>query len=211
MTKTPVIPVDAWEWMWAPYDTSTYQFVIDQLKVNDIVLEIGAGDLRLSRQMAARTKWVYALEHNRSLFERSSRQLPGNLEIIAGDARTLPFPEDVTTAVLLMRHCTHFALYFDKLLSISCQRLITNARWGMNVETINMNRSRRPFQSLKIGWYACRCGNRGFKPGPAQTLTEAIVNQVWEVTNCPLCSVSSNSELSNINKTTFTSTKGLPW
>lgn len=178
--------------MWAPYDAPTYQLVLNQITSDDIVLEIGAGDLRLSRQMADRAKWVYALEQNRSLLERSSRQLPANLELIAGDARSLPFPANVTTAVLLMRHCTHFSLYFDKLRDIGCQRLITNARWGMNVETIQMNRPRRPYRSLKIGWYACRCGNCGFKPGPPQAVTEVIANQVWEVDSCSLCTASLN-------------------
>jgi hypothetical protein len=131
--------------------------------------------------------------------------------MITGDARTLPFPGNVTAAVLLMRHCTHFSIYFDKLRSISCQKMITNARWGMNVETITMNMPRRAYRSLKIGWYACRCGNCGFKPGPPEALTEAIANQVWEVASCPLCTDSPSSFSSRFNKKAVTSTKGLPW
>jgi SAM-dependent methyltransferase len=206
MNTHPAITSEEWEWMWAAYDAPTYQLVLNQITSDDIVLEIGAGDLRLSRQIAERAEWVYALEQNHSLLERSSRQLPANLEIIAGDARDLPFPGNVTTAVLLMRHCTHFSLYFAKLQAIFCQRLITNTRWGMNVETIQMNRPRRPYRSLKIGWYACCCGNCGFKPGPPQAITEAIANQVWEVDSCPVCKASSN-----FNKKAFKSTKSLSW
>jgi hypothetical protein len=185
--RMPVIPVEEWEWMWAPYDAPTYQLVLDQINSQDIVLDIGAGDLRLSRQMANRAKRVYALEQNQSLLERSSHQLPANLEIISGDARTVHFPDDVSVAVLLMRHCTHFSLYFDKLRERGCQRLITNARWGMNVEIINLKSTLDTYQSFEIGWYGCRCGNHGFKSGPAQLLTEVITERVWELDSCPAC------------------------
>ena len=46
----------AWEMMWSPYDPSTYQSVLDKIKDTDVVLEIGAGDLRLSRLMAQVSK-----------------------------------------------------------------------------------------------------------------------------------------------------------
>ena len=41
-----------WEAMFAPYDQPTYQAVLDQIQPHDIILDIGAGDLRLARQMA---------------------------------------------------------------------------------------------------------------------------------------------------------------
>ncbi len=182
------MPVGAWEWMWAPYDDPAYEFVLAQLQNNDIVLDIGAGDLRLSRQMAARVERVYALELNQPLLECSSSDLPGNLQIISGDARVVTFPEDITTAVLLMRHCTHFALYFDRLRAGSCRRLITNARWGMHVEIITLDAPRRSYRGLDLGWYACCCGNRGFKPGSPDALTETTAEVVWEVDSCPDCS-----------------------
>ena len=211
MEMTPEIPVEAWEWMWAPYDAHTYDLVSEQIKENDIVLEIGAGDLRLSRQLAVQTKWVYALEVNETLLERSSCALPANLDVITGDARVVPFPDNITTAVLLMRHCTHFSLYFEKLRAGACHRLITNARWGINVETINLKAPRQPYRTLDMGWYACRCGNRGFKPGPPRALTEAVAGQVWEVDSCPLCTASSPLSSTHFNKEIFTSTQELPW
>lgn len=182
------MPVESWEWVWAPYDAPIYDLVLEQLEENDIVLDIGAGDLRLSRQMAARVKRVYALEINQRLLEQSSKKLPANLQIITGDARALTFPQTITTAVLLMRHCTHFALYFDKLRAGGCRQLITNARWGINVETIDLDAPRRSYQTLDIGWYACRCGHRGFKTGSPDALTETIADLVWEVDSCPDCS-----------------------
>lgn len=187
MEATPKIPVEAWEWLWAPYDAATYKLVLDQISIDDVVLEIGAGDLRLSRQMAARARRVYALEINEPLLNRSRRALPRNLNVIAADARIEPFPEDITTAVLLMRHCTHFALFFNKLQEAGCERLITNARWGMSVEIIDLNGPRQAYQAVPFGWYACRCGGRGFKPGPSQALTEAALDHVWELTSCPTC------------------------
>ncbi len=41
-----------WEMLYAPYDQPTYQAVLDWIQPNDILLDIGAGDLRLSKQMA---------------------------------------------------------------------------------------------------------------------------------------------------------------
>ena len=37
-----------WERRWAPYDELTYQEVLAQVRPDDLVLEIGAGDLRLA-------------------------------------------------------------------------------------------------------------------------------------------------------------------
>lgn len=205
----PPIHDDEWEWMWAPYDTPTYKLALDKINAGDIVLEIGAGDLRLSRLIADRARWVYALEINLALLERSASQLPANLQIIAGDARRLPFPENISTAVLLMRHCTHFALYFDKLRSGGCTRLITNARWGMGVECIHLMAPSLSYEALEFGWYACRCGHHGFKPGPPQLLTEATDRQVWELYSCPACITSQLRQLNN--NLASNATQGVPW
>ncbi len=173
--------------MWAPYDSQTYALVLDQIAADDIVLEIGAGDLRLSRRMAAKARRVYAVEINPSLCSRGGSELLPNLQLTIGDARTVLFPQDITLAVLLMRHCTHFAHYFDKLRAVGCRKLVTNARWGMNVETIDLGIMRPAFQSVEMGWYACRCGRRGFKAGPPEAVTGATVEQTWEVDACPAC------------------------
>ena len=101
----------AWEAMYSPYDQPTYQVVLDLLKPEDVVLDIGAGDLRLSRQMASITQKVYAIEINTFVLDKglTSRDLlPANLIPILSDARTFAFPTDTTVGVLMMRHCTHF-------------------------------------------------------------------------------------------------------
>jgi hypothetical protein len=180
-----------WESLWAPYDPPTYQAVIDNLHPSDIVLEIGAGDLRLARQMALVCKKVYAIEIKPDLIQAgahfSFQTLPPNLIPIQGDARDLPFPGGLTTGVLLMRHCTHFHLYVNKLKAAGCRRLITNARWRMGVETIHLENSRQPYNKVPMGWYACWCGSTGFITGDAGQLTPDVAATIHEVADCPQC------------------------
>jgi hypothetical protein len=187
MSKTLLAPLDRWERMWAPYDEDTYAFVLAQIEPEDVVLDIGAGDLRLARQLTARARQVYALELNSSLINQAD-DLPANCQVLHGDARVMSFPEGITTAVLLMRHCAHFAHYYDKLRAGTCRRLITNARWGMGVETLHLHCPRIAYQELDMGWYACRCGKTGFKPGSPELLTDAVFDLICELDSCPACS-----------------------
>ncbi len=105
-----------------------------------------------------------------------------NLAVICGDARTVEFPIGMTRAVLLMRHCRHFALYREKLERIGCRALITNARRGMDVEVIDLALPRITFEAHPGGWYGCACGKFGYKP--AET---ADIETVVEVCSCPNC------------------------
>lgn len=179
-----------WEYQWAPYDQSTYQAVLEQLLPDDVVLDIGAGDLRLARQMAETVCKVYSIEINSEVLAQGLEKdepLPGNLIVICADAQTMNFPSEVTVGILLMRHCTHFMKYASKLRNIGCQRLITNARWRMSVETIDLLASRIKFEKVKIGWYACWCGAVGFKNGSIELLTPKTDAIIHEVINCPDC------------------------
>jgi len=175
----------AWESMWATCDAETYGRALEYIPHGAAVLDIGAGDLRLARRMAARARVVYAIERNPALLP--GEPLPPNLIVIHGDARTTPFPEGIDTAVLLMRHCRHFALYRRKLEAVGCARLITNARWRTGVEWIDLRARPRPYAELAMGWYACRCGAAGFRPGPAERLTAELADIVHEVDRCPEC------------------------
>lgn len=174
-----------WEAMWAPYDDETYARALALVPPGANVLDIGAGDLRLARRLAGRARAVYAIEVHPELMAGLS--LPRNVTAICGDARTLPFPAGIDTAVLLMRHCRHFALYREKLEAAGCARLITNARWGMGVESIDLTRPPRPYDELTLGWYACRCGATGFVPGLAEQLTSELAEIIFEVDKCPEC------------------------
>ena len=179
-----------WEYQWAPYDSPTYQVVFEQLQPNDVVLDIGAGDLRLARQMAKNANKVYSIEINPGVLDQGlikDEPLPSNLIVICADARTMDFPSDITVGILLMRHCTHFLMYANKLRDINCQRLITNARWRMSVETIDLLAPRISFEQVKIGWYACWCGAVGFKSGPVELLTPEVNAIIHEVIDCPDC------------------------
>lgn len=182
--------LDPWEQIFAPYDLPAYRFVLEQIKTGDVVLDIGAGDLRLARQMADIAKKVYAIEISHHLLSQAAKQkpFPENLIPVCADACAWDFPKDVTAGVLLMRHCTHFQLYAEKLLECGTQRLITNARWRMDVEIIALNSARIAYNDLDLGWYACWCGSTGFKSGTADLLTAELANTVSEVFHCPNCS-----------------------
>ena len=181
----------AWEAMWAPYDEATYRTVLNQIAPDDIVLDIGAGDLRLARRVARVCRRVYAIEIQEALLKLAAQDEDNapaeNLSVLHGDARHLPFPQDVRTGILLMRHCTHFRLYADKLKAAGADRLITNARWRLGVETIGLHAERLPYRLLKMGWYACWCGATGFKPGPVEELTLEASEIVHEIIDCPKC------------------------
>jgi len=178
-----------WEEAWAPYSEEEYQAVLRHLRPEDVVLDIGAGDLRLARRMAARVRRVWAVERRAEVVARGLSQgpLPSNLEVVVTDARTWPFPPTVTVGVLLMRHCRHFRLYRDKLAAVGARGLLTNARWGMGVERVDLQAPALPFAQAPVGWYACRCGSVGFIPGPPEALTPAVLEQVSEVASCPHC------------------------
>jgi hypothetical protein len=179
-----------WEAMFAPYDPDTYQAVLVQLRPEDVILDIGAGDLRLSRRMAQIVRKVYAVEINPQVLEQSktsSDLLPVNLIPLCADARMLDFPSDITAGVLLMRHCTCFYLYARKLQKTGAGRLITNARWHMDVEIVDLLVQRKTFMEINMGWYACICGGTGFKEGPAEHWSPEMDSIVHEVSICPQC------------------------
>ena len=180
-------PLDAWEAQWAPYDEATYAAVLTAVGPQDVVLDIGAGDLRLARRLAGVARHVIAWELQPDLLARAPRPLPDNLTPVVADARTEPVPAAVTVAVLLMRHCQHYALYVSKLRAASCSRLVTNARWRMGVEVVDLCPG-VPFASVGIGWYACRrCGAVGFSGQDVSQVNEATLNQVTDVEGCLSC------------------------
>lgn len=178
-------PLDEWESRWAAYDEPTYQAVLSYIRPEDVVLDIGAGDLRLTRRMAAVARCVYAIEMQPALLAHQE-PLPVNLIVLCADARFIPWAEGITVGVLLMRHCTHVGLYGARLRAAGCERLITNARWGMGVEQMDLG-PRRPWPSIEFGWYACLCGQTGFVAGPLELLTEERMDEVNETENCPAC------------------------
>jgi hypothetical protein len=176
-----------WEGWFSPYDGQTYEWVQDHIAEDDVVLEIGAGDLRLALRMADRARRVYAVEVNPLVVGPAladiGMDLPRNLHVICANALDMSPPPGVTVAVLLMRHCQHFGQYFDRLRAAGCRRLLTNARWKSGVEMVDLTASRVPYERVRGGWYACRCGAVGYT-GDGQR-TDAPPT---EVIACPACS-----------------------
>ena len=177
-----------WEGWFSPYDDEVYDEVLKHVAEDDVVLDVGAGDLRLALRLAERARRVYAVEVNPkvlgSALEAISWDLPRNLVAICANALDIPFPSDVTVAVLLMRHCRHFGDYVAKLRAIGCQRLITNARWKAGVEVIELAVRGEDFSQVRGGWYACKCGAVGFVPCDP---SDGEPFPIHEVENCPHC------------------------
>lgn len=177
-----------WEAAWAPYDEATYGAALAFLQPDDVVLDIGAGDLRFARRAAARVRRVIAIEQRP---ERLAGRRPCNLTVICDNALTWPFPPGLTVGVLLMRHCRHFAHYIARLRGVGCRQLITNARWGMGVECVSLA-PQPSFAASGPGWYACLCGAVGFKPGPPESITPIVLQRVYALENCPACCTGSH-------------------
>ena len=175
-----------WEGWFHPYADETYGLVLGNIRADDVVLEIGAGDLRLALRMAERARRVYALEVNPLLVAAALNEvgfdLPRNLHVICANALDMAIPPAVTVAVLLMRHCSHFADYFDRLEEAACKRLITNVRWKSGVEVIDLTALRLPLDQVREGWYACRCGAVGYIGQGERSDRSAV-----EVAACPSC------------------------
>jgi Ribosomal RNA adenine dimethylase len=174
-----------WEVWWAPYDEATYQAALAFIRPGDVVLDIGAGDLRFARRAAAQARHVIAIERNPALLRSVAHKNP-RLTVICADALTAPLPRSATVAVLLMRHCQHFAEYVGRLRGVGCRRLITNARWGMGVECLSLARQ-AVFEAAAPGWYACLCGQVGFKPCPTEWITTDTLQRVQALEECPAC------------------------
>ena len=175
-----------WEGWFSPYDEETYDLVLQNVGQDDVVIEIGAGDLRLALQLAERARRVHAVEVNPILVGAALQtigfDLPRNLLVICANALDIAFPADITVAVLLMRHCQHFGRYVDKLRAAGCQRLLTNARWKSGVESMDLTCPGIPFGEVSEGWYACHCGVVGYVGRGERSDTSPV-----EVIDCPAC------------------------
>ncbi|MEJ2747249.1 MAG: rRNA adenine methyltransferase [Anaerolineae bacterium] len=177
-----------WELTWSPYDELTYAAVLSALCPTDVVLDIGAGDLRLARRMAAVVRQVIAWEIQPDVLKQGiDLSLPNNITAVLADARRELIPPGVNVADLLMRHCTNFRLYAEKLAAAGCRWLLTNARWGLGLEKVDLLAERVPFTAVSLGWFACQCGNTGFIPGPPEKLTAEVERTIQEVYDCPEC------------------------
>ncbi|MEM4728093.1 MAG: hypothetical protein QXD04_07565 [Candidatus Bathyarchaeia archaeon] len=108
-------------------DVEFYPFVLENLDPDDVVLDLGAGDLRLDILMAERVKKVYAVEVNPILLGRALQiigyDLPRNLIVICANLFDVEIPKDATVVVILMRHCTRREEIFKRFKKL---KIITN-------------------------------------------------------------------------------------
>ena len=175
-----------WESWFHPGEPGDHGQVLARLRHADVVLDLGAGDLQLALQMAGSVSRVYAVELNPLLVSQAlahvGLDLPRNVHVVCANFLDFPFPPGVTVGVLLMRHCQHFRILFERLTASGCQRLLTNARWKSGVEEIDLFARRAAFEELVEGWYACRCGAVGYVGQGEQPLGAPV-----EVEGCPAC------------------------
>lgn len=178
-----------WEALWAPYDESVYETALGMLETHDVALDLGAGDLRFTRRAASRVRRIIAVERNPEILRfglETGGPVPENLTTARADAREWSFPKDITVGVLLMRHCRHLREYITRLREVGCRRLITNARWGMDVECIPLTQQ-PSFAQARNGWYGCLCGAVGFKAVTIEEIDAASLNVLSSVEDCPAC------------------------
>lgn len=109
-----------------------YKSCLEQLSKDDVVFDVGAGDLRFDLMMADKVKKVYAVEINPNVMAPALHiigyDLPGNLIPICADAFEMGLPRDVTVITCLMIHRKHeFPELWKNCRIISYERDAKNA------------------------------------------------------------------------------------
>ena len=93
---------------WFLPEDKEYQKVLYLVDENDVILDIGAGNLALDLLLAEKCKKVYAVEVNPEVVSDALRiiglNLPRNLIVVCGNGLDFPIPKDVNTLVMLLRH-----------------------------------------------------------------------------------------------------------
>jgi 16S rRNA (adenine1518-N6/adenine1519-N6)-dimethyltransferase len=84
-------------------DEKTFEKIIEasDLKKDDVVIEIGSGDGRLTKRIAPYVKKVYAMEIDINLFDSARMMLEDlkNVEFINEDALKIEFPNDANKII----------------------------------------------------------------------------------------------------------------
>jgi 16S rRNA (adenine1518-N6/adenine1519-N6)-dimethyltransferase len=84
-------------------DPNVLRAIIERAAITktDIVIEIGSGDGRLTKEIASRAKKVYAIERDLNLLDTSKMNLAefDNVEFVHGDALEVDFPESANKIV----------------------------------------------------------------------------------------------------------------
>jgi len=112
-----------------------YDDVLELLKPDDVVFDVGAGDLRFALLASQKVKKVYAVEVNPTILGKALTvigfDLPSNVIPICADAWKIELPRDVTVITCLMIHRTR--PFPKQWLS---KRIIYTRREGVYVEDV---------------------------------------------------------------------------
>lgn len=88
-----------------------YSDCLSKLSPDDVVFDVGAGDLRFDLMMAEKVKKVYAVEIDPVVLASALKiigfDMPVNLTVICGNAFEMELPRDVTVITCLMIHRKH--------------------------------------------------------------------------------------------------------
>ena len=99
-----------WEIFYVPEDMF-YDPCLEKLSRDDVVFDVGAGDMRFDLIMAEKVRKVYAVEINPTITARALNiigyGLPPNLIAVCGNAFEMELPSDVTVVTCLMIHRQH--------------------------------------------------------------------------------------------------------
>lgn len=102
--------MEGWEIFVVP-ESMFYREVLAMLSLDDVVFDVGAGDLRFDIMLSEKVKKVYAVEINPVLLGGSLKtvgyDLPLNVVPICGNAFEMELPRDVTVITCLMIHRQH--------------------------------------------------------------------------------------------------------
>lgn len=97
--------------VWFLPEVTNYDDCLSKLNPDDVVFDVGAGDLRFDLIMAEKVRKVYAVEINPKILAGALRiigyDMPENLTVICGNAFTMELPGDVTAVTCLMIHRKH--------------------------------------------------------------------------------------------------------
>jgi ubiquinone/menaquinone biosynthesis C-methylase UbiE len=84
-----------------------YEFVLQNLRPLDCVLEIGTGTGNLSVLLADRCRRFVGLEFNADSCRVASERLGGKRPVVQGDARRLPFGPGIFTGIVCLEVLEH--------------------------------------------------------------------------------------------------------
>ncbi len=94
--------------LYIPHEEN-YREMLSKLSEDDVLCDMGAGDLRFALIASTVCRKVYAVEMSPKLISKSldlmDYELPDNVIVICADWRQVPVPEDVTVISCLVNIC----------------------------------------------------------------------------------------------------------